>query len=82
MSEPAGWGAWMCPPFTLEAELELERGKRALEKGAPTDVLKMAMDLWRLTIHQDAIIRGATRRIAELEAREALAGYCPGSGPV
>jgi hypothetical protein len=65
----------------LEHELEMERGKRALEKGAPTDVLKMAMDLWRLTIHQDAIIRGATRRIAELEAREALAGYCPGSGP-
>ena len=72
----------MCPTLGLEAELELERGKRQLQQGAPADVLTMAMKLWRLTIHQDAIIRGAARRIAELEAREALAGYCPGSGPV
>jgi hypothetical protein len=71
----------MCPTLGLEAELELERGKRALEQGAPADVLTMAMKLWRLTIHQDRIIRGATRRIAELEAREALAGYSCGTGP-
>ena len=24
------WGSWMCPTIGLEAELELERGKRAL----------------------------------------------------
>jgi hypothetical protein len=76
------WGSWMCPEFQPHHELELERGKRALESGSPADVLAMAMKLWRLTIHQDRIIRAATRHIAELEAREALAGYCPGSGPV
>ena len=37
----------------------------------------MAMKLWRLTIHQDAIIRGAVRRIAELEAQAALSGSGP-----
>jgi hypothetical protein len=76
-ANPAGWGAWMCPSLGLEAELELERGRRALQQGSPADVLAMAMKLWRLTIHQDAIIRGATRRIAELEAQAALAGSGP-----
>ena len=65
----------MCPTLGLEAELELERGKRALQAGSADDVLTMAMKLWRLTIQQDAIIRGATRRIAELECLEALGGY-------
>jgi hypothetical protein len=76
-ANPAGWGAWMCPSLGLEAELELERGRRALQQGSPADVLAMAMKLWRLTIHQDAIIRGAARRIMELEAQAALAGSGP-----
>ena len=42
----------MCPTIGLEAELELERGKRALQAGSPADVLAMAMKLWRLTITQ------------------------------
>ena len=79
MSEgnPAHWGSWMCPTIGLEAELELERGKRALQAGTPADVLAMAMKLWRLTITQDQIIRGATKRVAELEAQAALSAMGP-----
>ena len=77
MSDHAGWGHWMVVEPSLEAELELERGKRALQAGSAADVLTMAMKLWRLTIHQDAIIRGAVRRIAELEAQAALSGSGP-----
>ena len=61
----------MCPEFQSHHELELERGKRALEAGSPADVLAMAMKLWRLTIHQDQVIRGATKHIAQLEAQAA-----------
>jgi hypothetical protein len=67
----------MCPQLQLHHEVELERGKRALESGAPGDVLAMAMKLWRLTIHQDQIIRAATRHIAALEAQAALSGSGP-----
>ena len=74
---PSGWGHWMCPEFQPHHELELERGKRALESGHPADVLAMAMKLWRLTIHQDQIIRAATRHIAALEAQAALSGSGP-----
>ena len=77
MSEgnPAHWGSWMCPTIDLEAELELERGKRALQAGSTADVLTMAMKLWRLTIQQDAIIRGAARRIMELEGSGRPVGH-------
>jgi hypothetical protein len=71
------WGSWMCPEFQPHHELELERGKRALESGTPADVLAMAMKLWRLTITQDQIIRGATKRVAELEAQAALSAMGP-----
>jgi hypothetical protein len=66
------WGEWMCPVRDAHHELELERQRRAI---AAYD-LATAQDLcWRLAQlahHQDLIIRGATRRIAELECREAL----------
>ncbi|MFN7322761.1 MAG: hypothetical protein ACK5SP_00685 [bacterium] len=66
------WGDWMSPQMGLEHHLELERGRRALANSTPDQVMAHALRLWQLTIHQSLIIRGATRRIAELECREAL----------
>lgn len=62
----------MCPVLEQHHELELERMRRSI---AGYD-LGQARDLcWRLAQlahHQDRIIRGATKRIAELECREAV----------
>jgi len=69
---PMAWGSWMCPVRDAHHELELERMRRSI---AGYD-LNQARDLcWRLAQlahHQDLIIRGATRRIAELECGAAL----------
>lgn len=62
----------MCPVLEQHHELELERMRRSI---AGYD-LGQAQDLcWRLAQlahHQDRIIRGATKRIAELECQEVL----------
>jgi len=62
----------MCPVLEQHHELELERMRRSI---AGYD-LGQARDLcWRLAQlahHQDRIIRGATKRIAELECQEVL----------
>ena len=66
------WGAWMCPVRGPEHELELERQRRSI---ASYDLATAQDMLWRLAQlchHQDLMLRGATRRIAELECREAL----------
>ena len=66
------WSEWMCPTVEPHQRLELERQRRSIEGYN----LQQAQDLcWRLAQlahHQDLIIRGATRRIAELECREAV----------
>jgi hypothetical protein len=66
------WGDWMCPVVGPERQLELERQRRSIA----TYDLNQAQDmLWRLAqlcSHQELLLRGATRRIAELECREAV----------
>ena len=66
------WGEWMCPVRGPEHELELERQRRSI---ASYDLNQAQDMLWRLAqlcSHQELMLRGATRRIAELECREAL----------
>lgn len=71
----------MCPVRGPEHELELERQRRSIA----TYDLPHAQDmLWRLAqlcSQQELILRAATRRIAELECREALQDCSAGSNP-
>lgn len=62
----------MCPTRGPEHELELERQRRAVAGYDLVQAQEMLMKLAQLCMHQELIIRGATRRIAELECREAV----------
>ena len=66
------WGEWMIPAPGPEHLLSLERQRRAVQDYSADQAKDMLMRLCQLTMHQDLIIRGATRRIAELECLEAL----------
>lgn len=71
-----GWGSWMVPELTVEADLQL-RGREieiahAVSKN-PEAVADLASSLLRQTVMYESIIRKATHRIAELEMREVLA---------
>lgn len=66
------WGDWMVPQPGPEHLLTLERQKRAVESYDLEQAQQMLMKLCQLSMHQDLIIRGATRRIAELECTLAL----------
>lgn len=68
------WGDWMVPNPGPEHYLTLERQRRAVDDYSEAQAKAMLLQLCQLTMHQDLIIRGATRRIAELECREALDG--------
>lgn len=67
------WGDWMVPQPGPEHLLTLERQKRAVESYDLPQAQAMLIKLCQLSLHQDLIIRGATRRIAELECTLALA---------
>lgn len=67
-----GWGEWMVPQPGPEHLLTLERQKRAVESYDLEQAQQMLLKLCQLSMHQDLIIRGATRRIAELECNLAL----------
>lgn len=67
------WGEWMVPTPGPEHLLTLERQRRAIQRYDEQQAKQMLMQLCELVMRQDMIIRGATRRIAELECREALA---------
>lgn len=67
------WGEWMIPTPGPEHLLTLERQRRAIQQYDEQQAKQMLMQLCELTMRQDMIIRGATKRIAELECREALA---------
>jgi hypothetical protein len=66
------WGEWMVPKPGPEHLLTLEQQRRAVESYSLPQAKDMLMRLCQLSLHQDLIIRGATRRIAELECRLAL----------
>lgn len=62
----------MVPKPGPEHLLTLEQQRRAVESYSLPQAKDMLMRLCQLSLHQDLIIRGATRRIAELECRLAL----------
>jgi hypothetical protein len=66
------WGEWMIPNPGPEHELTLERQRRAIEHYSEAQAKQLLNRMCQLTLHQDLIIRNATRHIAELECREAL----------
>lgn len=66
------WSDWMCPVPEAHHLLTLERQRRAIEGYNREQALDQLYDLCELLLRQDLIIRGATRRIAELECRLGL----------
>jgi hypothetical protein len=66
------WGEWMVPQPGPEHWLTLERQRRAVEDYTLPQAKDMLIKLCQLSMQQDLIIRGATRRIAELECTLAL----------
>lgn len=71
-----GWGAWMVPELTPEAEFHLQARARlevreALSK-RPQDVEDLTISLAVQNAMLDSVVRKAAQRIAELEAREAV----------
>ncbi len=58
---------WMCPTLGPEHQLQLERERRAIEAYDLPEAQAMLRSMAQLMMHQELIIRGATRRIAELE---------------
>lgn len=66
------WGFWMCPIREQHHELELERQRRSIQGYDLERAQDMCWRLAQLCLSQDLIIRGATKRIAELECRAAV----------
>lgn len=66
------WGQWMVPSPGPEHMLTLERQRRAIEGYDLAQAQVMLLKLCQLSMHQDLIIRSATRHIAALECQQAL----------
>lgn len=66
------WGEWMVPSPGPEHLLTLERQRRAIEGYSLSEAQAMLLKLAQLSLHQDLIIRNATRHIAALECQAAL----------
>lgn len=62
----------MVPQPGPEHLLTLEQQRRAVATYTLTQAKDMLLKLCQLSMHQDLIIRAATRRIAELECTLAL----------
>lgn len=62
----------MVPQPGPEHLLTLEQQRRAVATYTLTQARDMLLKLCQLSMHQDLIIRAATRRIAELECTLAL----------
>ncbi len=71
------WGQWMVPELTAETEFRLKAHELEIREAVgvrPEALADLTVALSWQAAAQDSIIRKATRRIAELEAREAVAG--------
>lgn len=66
------WGEWMVPKPGPEHLLTLEQQRRVIENYSLAEAQQMLFSLCQLTMHQNLIIRGAVKHIAELECRQAL----------
>ena len=67
------WVEWMMVESTPELEFEMEKARLMISQ-APEDAVRAQMaDLYRAWLLQQVLLRQATRHIAELECREALA---------
>lgn len=66
------WSDWMCPALGPEHQLQLERERRAIDGYDLPQAKAMLRSMAQLMLQQELIIRGATRRIAELECGAAL----------
>jgi hypothetical protein len=66
------WGEWMVPQLGPEHLLTLERQRRVIETYDLKQAQAMLRQLCELSARQDLIIRGAVKRIAELECQQAL----------
>ena len=73
-----GWSQWMVPELSPEAEFQLQARARLEVREAlstrPQAVEDLTISLAVQNAMMDSVIRKATRRIAELEAREAVRG--------
>ncbi len=69
---PMAWSDWMCPVLGPEHQLQLERERRAIEAYDLPQARAMLRSMAQLMLQQELIIRGATRRIAELECGAVL----------
>ncbi len=73
------WGEWMCPVPGPEHLLQLERERRAIDSYDLPEARAMLRSVCQLMLQQELIIRGATKRIAELECREVMGGQAFGT---
>jgi len=72
----AEWNEWLCPEFSLAAELQLEYQKRAIRAEGPKkpeSLAELACKLIEQDALKSALLKGAVERIAELESELAMA---------
>lgn len=67
-----GWGSWMVADHSLESQAHVAICRQELKAMKPDQLRAAADQLMVLTHNQDRLLRGALRRIAELEVKHAL----------
>ena len=67
-----GWGSWMASNDTLESQARLAICRQELRTMPPAQLQAAADQLCVLSFNQERMLRGALRRIAELEVQRAL----------
>ena len=73
-----GWGAWMVPEISLMTQANMRAYELEIRQTVhkePNAVAELAVKLAWQSAAYDAIVRQATRHIAELEAKQALLDY-------
>lgn len=64
---PVAWGDWMVPELGPEQLLTLERQRRVIAGYSVEEAREQLWRLCQLATHQDIMLRGAVKRVAELE---------------